>query len=147
MSDLIEGRVAEILSDKHIIINAGSKAGVAVGMTFVVLAQGDEVKDPSSGEPLGHWELPKGYLRVTHVQERMATCEGCTPAAPPAGDEEPYRVLSATMIDASMRPESWGGAAAPLDVNRSQVTGLPRIPPISIGDPVRETRLSAHAAP
>jgi hypothetical protein len=142
VSALIEGRVAQILSDKHVIVNAGSKGGVTVGMSFVVLAQGEEVKDPASGETLGRWELPKGYLRVTHVQERMCTCEGCTPIAD-ATPEGPGQVLSAAMIEASMRSESWGGAGTRLDVNRSQVSGLPRIPPISIGDPVREVRLSA----
>ena len=145
MSKLIEGRVAQILSDKHIIVNAGAAGGVTVGMTFVVLAQGDEVKDPASGEVLGRWELPKGYLRVTHAQDRMSTCEACTPLADAAPDNS-SQVLSAAMIEASMRPESWGGTGARLDVNRSQVSGLPRIPPISIGDVVREVRLSAGAA-
>lgn len=135
MSELIEGKVAQILSDKYLIINVGSAEGVTVGMPFVVLMQGDEVKDPASGKTLGRWELPKGYVRVTHTQELLATCEACSPVAE-KGDES--RVLSAAMIDASVHPESWGGTGARLDVNRSQLTGVPRVPPISVGDTVRQ---------
>lgn len=144
MGALIEGKVAQILSDRHIIVNIGEAAGVRVGMTLVVLAVGEPVKDPATGELLGRWELPKGYLRVTHVQERMATCEGSTLPGE-ASQEDPARVLSAAMIDASMRPEGSGGGMR-LDVNRAQVAGLPRIAPISVGDPVREVRAAGDAA-
>lgn len=135
MGALIEGKVAQILSDRHVIVNIGASAGVQLGMTLVVLAVGEAVKDPATGEALGRWEMPKGFLRVTHVQERMSTCEGC--ALPGAlAEEDASRVLSAAMIDASMRADGGGGTR--LDVNRAQMTGMPRIGPISVGDPVRE---------
>jgi hypothetical protein len=96
VSELLEGKVAQILSDKYIVIAIGALAGAKVGMTFVVLAQGEEVKDPATGAVLGRWELPKGYLRATHVQEKLTTCEGIpspgrTPARPtrPAGRSRP----------------------------------------------------------
>ena len=139
MSRLIEGRVAQILSENLLIINVGMAAGVKAGMCFAVLAQGDEVKDPDTGEALGRWELPKGYVRATHVQERLATCEGYAPH-PRAEQEDPStNVLSAAMITHSMRPETWRStSSARLSVNRSQVAGMPAISPISVGDIVRE---------
>ena len=148
MDELREGKVAQILSDKYIVINVGALAGVKGGMTFVVLSQGEEVKDPATGAVLGRWELPKGYLRATHVQERIATCEGIPPPGQDSrSGEEGTDVLSATMIADSLRPETWGGSGARLNVNRAQVVGVPRIGPISVGDVVRECRLEPPAAP
>jgi hypothetical protein len=147
MAELLEGKVAQILSDKYIVIAIGALAGAKVGMTFVVLAQGDEVKDPATGAVLGRWELPKGYLRATHVQERITTCEGIpAPGQDSRATDETTGVLSATMISDSLRPETWGGAGGRLNVNRAQVAGVPRIGPISVGDVVRECRLDAPAA-
>jgi hypothetical protein len=148
MSELLEGKVAQILSDKFIVITAGALAGVKAGMAFVVLSQGEEVKDPGTGAVLGRWELPKGYLRATHVQERITTCEGIpAPGQDSRSGEEGTEVLSATMISDSLRPESWGGSGARLNVNRAQVVGVPRIGPISVGDIVRECKLDAPADP
>jgi hypothetical protein len=147
MSKLVEGKVAKILLEKFIIITAGSATGATPGMLFVVLAQGEEVKDPTTGEPLGRWEVPKGYLRATHVQERMTTCEACpSPVAGEKSDDAESQVLSASMIEASMRPETWGGNASRLEVNRSQMAGMPRIGPVSIGDTVREVRAASGAS-
>jgi hypothetical protein len=148
MGELLEGKVAQILSDKYIIITVGALAGAKSGMAFVVLSQGEEVKDPATGAALGRWELPKGYLRATHVQERITTCEGIPPPGQDSrSGEEGTDVLSATMIADSLRPETWGGSGARLNVNRAQVAGVPRIGPISVGDIVRECRLDAPAAP
>ena len=135
---LIEGKIAQILSDKFVIINVGAREGVRPGMRFAVLFQGDEVKDPAGGEVLGRWEVPKGFLTASHVQDRLTTCEGA--AAPvPEGQDASAQVLSAAMIEASMRPEIWGGGAAgKLNVNRAQFRGAPQIGPISVGDTVRE---------
>ena len=142
MGELLESQVAQILSDKYIVIAIGALAGAKVGMTFVVLSQGEEVKDPATGAVLGRWELPKGYLRATHVQERITTCEGIpAPGQDSRSGEEGADVLSATMIADSLRPETWGGSGGRLNVNRAQVAGVPRVGPISIGDAVRECRL------
>ena len=138
MSELIEGKVAQILSENYVILNIGSNAGVEVGMAFVVLAQGEEVKDPETGEALGRWEVPKGYIRATHVQERLCTCEGFVPGEEDESGTDPStNVLSAAMIAAHMRPES---DRVRMRVNRSDVSGMPVIRPISVGDTVRESR-------
>ena len=143
MSELIEAKVAQILSDNCIVINVGALDGAKVGMIFVVLAQGEEVKDPESGEVLGQWEVPKGYIRAAHVQERLCTCEGHVPGRETRQEDSSTQVLSAAMITHSMRPESWRGGGVSLRVNRAQVSGMPAISPISVGDTVREMRLES----
>lgn len=141
MAVLIEGKVARILSDNCLVLNVGAAAGVKTGMIFVVIAVGEQVVDPDSSEMLGRWELPKGYLRVTHTQDRLSTCEGWLPGGRQAPEDPSTDVLSAALITHSMHPESWGGAgSAALNVNRAEIAGLPRIGPVSVGDTAREFR-------
>lgn len=148
MSKLIEARIAQILSDNLVIITAGVEAGVKIGTPFVVLAQGEEVKDPQTGELLGRWELPKGYVRATHVQDRLATCQGFTPGREDdQGGDPTTKVLSAALIAHSMRPETWrGGGAVKLNVNRAEIAGMPRIRAISVGDMVRQLPVGLPAS-
>jgi len=147
MKKLIEGKVARILSDSVVVLNVGTAAGVTVGMAFVVLAQGEEVTDPESGEALGRWEVPKGYVRATHAQERLTTCEGFLPGRKGTDKEDPStNVLSAALITHSMHPETWRAKSTPLNVIRSEVSGMPVIGPISVGDTVRELQLEQPAA-
>ena len=138
MAQPIEGRVAGILDECHLIINVGSAQGVTEGMRFVIFAQGADVKDPETGHPLGKWEFPKGTVKAGHVQEKMTVCV----AEPPEGGAKPVegasRVLSADMISVSMREILMRESQAQkLNVNRSQMEGLPEIGPISVGDRVR----------
>jgi len=139
MSQPIQGRIAQILSENMIIINVGAQAGVRRGMQFAVLMQGEEVTDPETGEVLGRWEVPKGYVVATHVQDRLATCEGCTPGRHAQQEDPSTNVLSAALIAHSMRPETWRAATSTkLKVNRSEVAGMPAVGPISVGDVVRQ---------
>lgn len=148
MSKLIEGRIAQIVSENYVVINAGVSAGVKVGMAFVVLAQGEDVKDPDTGEALGRWEMPKGYIRATHVQERLATCEGFAPGRDTTPEDPSTDVLSAALITHSMRPASWReGRDTRLNVKRSEILGMPKIGPITVGDVVREFRPESAAPP
>lgn len=138
MGKLIEGQVAQILSENYIVVNRGSNAGVKVGMVFAVLAQGQEVRDPETGDVLGQWEVPKGYIRATHVQERLCTCEGYTSGQEPGQKKDSStEVLSAAMIQRSM---SFDTSRTRMNVNRSQVEGMPAVGPISVSDTVREFR-------
>ena len=141
MSALIEGRVAQILSESQIVITPGAAAGARVGMVFVVLAEGEPVKDPQTGETLGRLEIPKGYIRAMHVQEKMTTCAAFEPE-PAASADASTRVLSAAMIAVSMRV-----TGARLNVNRGQVAGKPAVGPISVGDLVREAPQSQEPVP
>ena len=145
MANLIEGKIAQVLSESMVVINIGTAAGVKLGMAFVALAQGEEVTDPETGQVLGRWEAPKGYLRVTHVQDRMATCEGFIPGREMEKGDPSTKVLSAALIAHSMHPETWGGGKAILNVNRADISGTPMIGPISVGDVVREVPLDQIA--
>jgi len=141
MAQTIEGKIAKILSDTLVIVNLGAMHGIRLGTIFTILAEGDEVTDPDSGEVLGNWEVPKGHVVVTNVQDRLCTCEAYEKQKPEdADDSDPTtRVLSADMIRISMRPESLGTKHVKLNVNRNEVSGLPRIGPIQVGDKVRAT--------
>ena len=105
-------------------------------MLFVILALGDEVVDPDTGESLGEWEAPKGFVRVTHVQDRMATGAACEPEKEKktAPEDPTTRTLSAAMIAVSM-PSS--GERAKLNVRRADMSGMPEVGPIQAGDRVR----------
>lgn len=73
MSDQIRAKVARVLNSREIVITAGSKNGVIVGMYFDVMdPKGEDVTDPSTGEVLGSIERPKVRVRVTQVQERIS---------------------------------------------------------------------------
>ncbi len=66
--DKIVGKVADLLDDRTLIFNRGSKNGVKVNMRFKVYDPvGKEVKDPDSGENLGSVKLPKIEVSITHV--------------------------------------------------------------------------------
>lgn len=133
MSEVIAGKVAKILDESNLIINVGSTQGVQQGMRLIVFAPGDEVVDPDSGESLGTWEAVKGEIVANHVQERISIC-----AAPPTQNEDESdpttRTLSAAMIADHMRT---GGVQSKLNVNKGQIDGMPKVGPISVGDPVR----------
>ncbi len=134
----IEGRVAAILNEYNLIINVGAAHGVKEAMRFVIFATGADVKDPESGQPLGKWEFPKGIVRAKHVQEKMTICVSESPDAGTRPVDAMSRVLSADMISVSMRETLLReGTGDRLNVNPSQVEGLPEIGPISVGDKVR----------
>jgi len=134
MSEAIEGKVAKILDGSNLIINVGSSHGVQPGLRLIVFAPGDEVVDPDTGESLGTWEAVKGEIVANHVQERISICG----AAPPPEKEDQVdpstRTLSAAMIADHMRTDS---AQSRLNVNKGQIDGMPKVGPISVGDPVR----------
>jgi len=133
MAKTITGKVAKIVDESTVVINVGSKDGVKEAMRFLIVAEGDEVKDPDSGEVLGKWEIVKGRVVVSHAQERLAVCV----AEPEEGKEgEKPRTLSAAMVEVSM-PRAQGGVRSKLNVRPSEVSGGPSVGPIVVGDKVR----------
>ena len=73
MTEPIRGRVARILTAREIAINVGSESGVEVGMRFEVMdTEGQDVKDPDTGEILGSIERPKVRVEISKVQKRLA---------------------------------------------------------------------------
>ena len=73
MTEPIRGKVARVLNEQEIVINAGIVDGVAVGMDFNVMdPNGEDIKDPDTNEVLGSIERPKVRVRVIHAQEKLA---------------------------------------------------------------------------
>ena len=147
MAQPIEGKVARILDEQTLVLNVGRAAGVAQGMVFCIFAPVEDVKDPETGESLGAWEAVKGYVQATHPQERLAVCHAFTPQRREAlsGDERGTHTLSAELVAVSMLS---GGplAQARLNVERSQLAGMPEVGPIKVGDLARsitESELTA----
>jgi len=127
----IEGQVARILDESALIVNRGAKDGVTQGMRFAVLVQVEDVIDPETKKSLGKWELVKGEILASHVQDSMSICAPVPRPASPTAD--PTYTLSASMIEASMA----GGSGDKLNVDRSQLSGRPAAGPIRVGDLVR----------
>lgn len=142
----IEGKVAKILDEYSIVINVGRDNDVVNGMVFVVFVQSDdEVKDPDSGEALGKLEHVKDYIFVSHVQDKFSTCVAGEKEAS-AGEHESQgaQTLSGAMMAESMTVRPGGGriSSEKLNINTSQVTGVPQLDPISVGDMVRAVEVS-----
>lgn len=73
MSDPIQGKVAQVLNSRELVVNLGAKNGVSLGMYFdVVDPQGATIYDPDTGEKLGIIKRPKVRVKISDVQEKMA---------------------------------------------------------------------------
>ncbi len=142
----IEGKVAKILDEYSIVINVGRDNDVVNGMVFVVFVQSDdEVKDPDSGEALGKLEHVKDYIIVSHVQDKFSTCvAGEKEASSREAESQGAQTLSGAMMAESMTVRPGGGriSSEKLNVNTSQVTGVPQLGPISVGDMVRAVEIN-----
>ena len=141
MEKLIEGNVVRILDEYRIVINVGSNDEVKVGMVFVIFTQSqDEIRDPASGEILGKLENVKEYVSVIHVQNRLSTCVAREKQSRfHEGEDMGVQTLSGAMMAESLtaRPEKVRYGMKKLNVNNSQITGIPQLGPISVGDRVR----------
>jgi hypothetical protein len=142
----IEGKVARILDEYSIVINVGRNNGVVNGMVFAVFVQSnEEVKDPDSGEVLGKLENIKEHVFVAHVQDKFSTCVAGEKDAP-CGEHESHeaQTLSGAMMAESMtaRPGNSRISNEKLNVNTSEITGVPQLSPISVGDMVRAVEVS-----
>jgi len=135
MADVLEGKIAKILDDHHVIINLGAQHGVREGMQFVVFTPGDDIVDPDTGESLGAWEMVKGFVAASHVQDTLTICVATGPPGTPK--ETPKDPTTNTLSAALIREHMPTGAGERLDVNQAQVSGIPQVRPVSIGDKVR----------
>lgn len=68
----IEGKVAEVLNQRELVINRGSEHGVKDGMRFEVIDETLEFLDPDTKEPLGTITRPKIRVSVSDVQPRFS---------------------------------------------------------------------------
>lgn len=71
----IEGKVAQVISERDLAINRGSADGVRVGMRFKILgSEPAEVRDPDSDEVLGTVEITKVEVEAVTVHEKFSVC-------------------------------------------------------------------------
>lgn len=71
MNSVSTAKVAAIITESQVALNAGSNEGVQVG-DEVTLYKVVQVADPETKEPLGTVAVPKLELRVEHVQEKLS---------------------------------------------------------------------------
>ena len=86
----VRAKVAEILTDYRVALNAGTSKGVqrgAAATVYRIVA----VKDPETGEPLGSVTVPKLKLRIVNVQELLSVAEITDRTG---GDDGPYGSLT-----------------------------------------------------
>jgi hypothetical protein len=75
MSPKVEGRVAQILNARELVINLGSKHGVTKGMKFSVLSESPmEIHDPATNELLDVIDREKVRVQASEVRERITVC-------------------------------------------------------------------------
>ena len=73
-TSLLEGKVAQILNDRELVINIGANKGVLEGMRFAVIGPEFEVVDPDSQAILGTVDREKVRVEAIEVQERLTIC-------------------------------------------------------------------------
>lgn len=134
----VRGMVVKILSAQAIVINVGNAAGVNCGAIVHIVHTGEEIKDPAGGASLGRLEYIKAILRVSHAQERMATCTPATaPVSAAAGEESSlYRTVSSDMARVTMERSVYGTGTTAMEVKSADISGMPTIPPVAVGDAV-----------
>ncbi len=137
MATAVEGKVAKILDDQSLILNVGRAHGVTQGMVFCIFASVEDVKDPDTGESLGAWEAVKGYVQATHPQEKLSVCRAYVPRRPEttSPEERGTHTLSWELVAVSMLGS--GPVKTKLNVDRAQVSGMPEVGPIAVGDRAR----------
>jgi hypothetical protein len=73
LTQRIEGKVAQVLNVRELVINKGSEHGVTRGMVFAVLnRQGVRILDPETEEELGSVEIPKVLVKAVRVEPLLA---------------------------------------------------------------------------
>jgi len=66
--------VVKVIDEYTIVINRGSEHGISKGDQFLVyFIEPDEIKDPETGESLGHLEVVRGTGSAIHVQPKITT--------------------------------------------------------------------------
>ena len=71
----LEGRVAQLLNERELVINIGEANGVQAGMQFQVLAESPvEIRDPETDELLGTVDREKVRVQAVDVHPNFSIC-------------------------------------------------------------------------
>ena len=130
MAKPIMGRIVRIIDPTTLIINRGTNHGVKNGMTFIIFEEGEEVIDPDTGESLGKYELVKGIVEVTNVQENMSQVR-----PPFENTSHSPTTLSTLMSEESKRSST--RERTELLVKSQDISGIVQVSSIVVGDCVR----------
>lgn len=63
--------VASRIEDFQIVINKGEYDNIESYMRFLVYEEGNDVIDPTTKKSLGKLEIPKGFFKIQHIQDKM----------------------------------------------------------------------------
>lgn len=106
----IEGKVAQVISERDLAINRGSSSGVKTGMLFKILSsEPSEVRDPDTNEVLGKVDISKVEVEVVSVQDNLAVCRTFKKTTVPG---KPKR-LGAASTFASLNESIFGDPGTP----------------------------------
>lgn len=73
MTNIIIGKVINVINEYRIVINKGKVDGVKMSNRFLIYKLGNEMFDPDTNESLGTLELVCGEGKPEHIQEHMTT--------------------------------------------------------------------------
>jgi hypothetical protein len=72
----LQGRVAQILNERELVINIGENGGVRQGMKFAVLSESPtEIRDPETDEVLDVIDREKVRVRAREVRPKVTICK------------------------------------------------------------------------
>ena len=70
---LLEGKVADVLNERELVINIGSEKGVKLDMKFEVLEKEFyKIKDPDTGKLLDTLDKTKIRVKIVEVREKIS---------------------------------------------------------------------------
>lgn len=74
-ADRLQGKVAQILNERELVINIGAADGVQRDMKFSVLAAEPlEIMDPDTGDVIDRIEQEKVRVEVARLRDKTAIC-------------------------------------------------------------------------
>jgi|ERR1043166_338700 hypothetical protein len=72
----LQGRVAQILNARELVINIGRDVGVTEGMKFAVMSHSaTQIVDPDTGEVLDEIDREKVRVRASEVRPKITICK------------------------------------------------------------------------
>jgi len=72
----LEGRVAQVLNERELVINIGATNGVQQGMKFAILSETPtQIRDPKTNEVLDVIDREKIRVEASEVRTKIAICK------------------------------------------------------------------------
>jgi hypothetical protein len=124
MPDRLEGLVADILNEREVVINIGTKNGVEPGMKFAILSpRPHEIFDPKTKEKLGVVERVKVRLKASDVREKFAVLRTYETYTVNMGGRGPDFLGTTAAVSSLFMPPRWVTKVKTLRVDQSDLPG------------------------